>query len=648
MKSKGFCSKALVISSFLLLVAVVWAQGLGEWKVLVATEANEQTAKSRLENDLMGIEGLEIQLYKGQWSILYGAFENEAAAKKASVELANREGLLLRGVAFISSSNGSSASATAPVGSSRYRVLVSRFSTESEASERQKELQGEGIVPVDIVPSSGDFLVLVGYEYNTYAKAEKYVSILQKINIVTDSIVDLENVDKVDSGEFSPSGPVRAYKVEMDNYIDLGDYIRARETLDEWRQDDPNNLDAMPYEKKVKLLEDKQNLKNVARNEELVKYEVWLKLAADLEADENYDRAIDIQKDISRLNVVSEAQRRTAMQKIGELAKLRNEQDLDKTRKNWKPDSEGSNMGLIIGIVIGALVLIGGGAFFVMKKKKGAGTTTVSAEQISQLSAAPPTPSPIKEKTQASTTASETEVDLRQNKKPAPKEDHSPIPITKESQAEPAAKPALEQQPQEEEFVQVAPSSAQKQYFFQQDFQDEEVGQSPKNWDGNYDYASLLVAEDSGQRCMKFDKASGTGSALFQCKFPNAGGRVGVEFDMRCDHKNKYLLGFYIEKDADFRHSVHTVVHRDLANPDNITLRLQNETAPYQLNHWVHIKFLIDLPRSIVDASIDGKQVALGVRLTSKPNVVNTLSIRDNLATEGTLLIRNIEIYRES
>lgn len=227
---------------------------------------------------------------------------------------------------------------------------------------------------------------------------------------------------------------------------------------------------------------------------------------------------------------------------------------------------------------------------------------------------------------------------------PPPKPAPVPAPVAPAASAQPAApKPAP---------VKAGPVSSTpgRVAFYEQSFDDEEVGAMPANWTGEYDYATLKIVEreeGSGKKCMRFEKQSGSGSAFYTCKFPDAAGRVVVEFDLRCDNKNKYLLGFYIEKDGDFRHSMHTVVHRDVANMDKISLRLQNESEPYTLGEWVHIRFLIDLPRNIVDGYMNDRPVAVGVRLASKPRIINTLSIRDNLATEGILMIDNIQIYQD-
>lgn len=179
---------------------------------------------------------------------------------------------------------------------------------------------------------------------------------------------------------------------------------------------------------------------------------------------------------------------------------------------------------------------------------------------------------------------------------------------------------------------------------FSQDFSKDPIGKQPANWSGDYEYATLQVEENDGKRALRFEKQSGTGSAYYCCRFPDAQGRIAAEFEIRCDDKNKYLLGFYIEKDQDFRQSIHAIVHR--ANPNSPpVLKLQNESIEYEFGTWRAIRLEIDLTRQILDAFVDGKQVLVGTRLTQCPNVVNTLSFRDNLATTGILLVRNIRLY---
>ena len=191
-------------------------------------------------------------------------------------------------------------------------------------------------------------------------------------------------------------------------------------------------------------------------------------------------------------------------------------------------------------------------------------------------------------------------------------------------------------------------ASPSKEVYYKQDFEDEQPGAHPANWNGEYEYARLVVQQgdtrDGSSHCMRFEKQEGVGSAYYSCRFPDAKGRVVVEFDLRCDDKNKYLLGFYIEKDGDFRQSIATVVHRTNSRSEP-TLRIMNEAAPYEFGTWRHISMEIDLARAVLDCSIDDDLVMAGHRVPNCPRVLNTLSIRDNLATTGVLLVDNIIIY---
>jgi hypothetical protein len=188
--------------------------------------------------------------------------------------------------------------------------------------------------------------------------------------------------------------------------------------------------------------------------------------------------------------------------------------------------------------------------------------------------------------------------------------------------------------------------------FFEQSFDDEVVGSPPNNWRGSeekYEYASLTVsdtspAKDTG-RCLRFEKTDGVGSAYYSCSFPDATGQVEVEFDLRCDRKNKFLLGFYVEKDGDFRQSVHTIIHQP-ESEGAASLRVQGEAIPYEMGTWRRIRYVANLSTGRLSAYVDGETVLDNIRLTNCPRSLNTLSIRDNIPTTGVLLIDNIKIAR--
>jgi len=213
---------------------------------------------------------------------------------------------------------------------------------------------------------------------------------------------------------------------------------------------------------------------------------------------------------------------------------------------------------------------------------------------------------------------------------------------------EPEPEPAPAPQP----VPAVAGASPADNIVYEQSFDEETCGEPPLNWKGDYNYASLKISDDSpapnSKRCVVFDKEKGAGSAFYSCHFPDITGEVGIEFDLRCDNKNKYLLGFYIEKDEDYRYSVHTVVqYIDSGKQEtHPSLRIQGKPVKYNWGEWRHIKYHVNLVNGTVDGYVDGDLIADKERLASCPSSLNTISIRDNLATVGKLMIDNIKIYK--
>lgn len=228
---------------------------------------------------------------------------------------------------------------------------------------------------------------------------------------------------------------------------------------------------------------------------------------------------------------------------------------------------------------------------------------------------------------------------------PAPTSVPTPPPVSAVVTPPPVVHPAPAQ-------VAAEDTHADMNVVFQQDFDGEEVGKKPNNWKGDYNYASLVVSNDSpapnSQKCIVFNKEKGAGSAFYSCRFPDTEGVVGIEFDFRCDHKNKYLLGFYVEKDEDYRYSVHTVVQyidsgKQKTQP---SLRVQGKAVNYNWGDWCHMKYIVNLFDGTVDGYVNGDLVANGEKLASCPSSLNTISIRDNLATVGKLMVDNIKIYK--
>ncbi len=54
---------------------------------------------------------------------------------------------------------------------------------------------------------------------------------------------------------------------------------------------------------------------------------------------------------------------------------------------------------------------------------------------------------------------------------------------------------------------------------------------------------------------------------------------------------------------------------------------------PYDLGTWRHVKYELNLLTGLVTAYVDGQESVREAKLATNPAYVNTLSIRDNLAT---------------
>jgi hypothetical protein len=182
-----------------------------------------------------------------------------------------------------------------------------------------------------------------------------------------------------------------------------------------------------------------------------------------------------------------------------------------------------------------------------------------------------------------------------------------------------------------------------------QTFEDDAIGQRPKGWEGDYPYATLTVENktppNGSKNYLVYKKKEGVGKVYYSTKFPNLSGIVRVEFDLRCDDKNKFLLGFYIEKDEDFQQSIHTKILRSESQTAP-SIHIHGQPAPYMLGQWAHIRYVIDLNEGKVDGYVDERHVARAIKLPQVPKYLNTLAIRDNINTTGQLFIDNIRVEK--
>ena len=73
-------------------------------------------------------------------------------------------------------------------------------------------------------------------------------------------------------------------------------------------------------------------------------------------------------------------------------------------------------------------------------------------------------------------------------------------------------------------------------------------------------------------------------------------------------------------------------------------LRVFTRPTSYQLKSWRHVRYVVDLPAGLVDGYVDGQLVAEGIRMGTLADALNTISIRDNSETVGSIYVANLVI----
>ena len=565
----------------------------------------------------------------------------------------------------------------------RFQVVAGRFTSAREAGALREELEMDlGIWPVEVSIEGDEYAVHVGYRWPTQQEAESYVQSLEQLGLDGLTIEEIEDRPAPDDPPGTPTDQerVRLISIQVNEALAQNDFDRAAELVERWRQLDPDNpaIDT--------------TMRAIRAQEQAAETRAGRLLADAQAAEEEGDLQAALRFWQEYRNEVGGMQEQVRAR--DSIQRLTREIAAAETAPPPAPAGRAgagdTNLlvwimavgGVLIVAVVGYLVFARTGRSAPAPAAAGAAMTRPpgAAAARSGRRATGTVPAGGKRpigKRRGKPAAEEPEPDAEE----APIRPGATLPGAKKKQAGKAEEEAREPEPQkapsseaividdyEAGTAEEAPPGAAGHpqepapahtgettvpglaVYYEQDFQNDPPGTPPRNWEGNYDYASLVVEElgngSAPRRCISFEKEKGEGGALYTCRFGDAEGVVAVEFDMQCERKNKYLLGFYLEHDADFRQSVPLLVHKE-AGAEQVSLRVQKESVPYQLGDWVHVKFVVDLPRSIVDWYLDGRQVAIGIRLNSRVHKLNTLSIRDNQGTTGRLRIGNIRVYQE-
>lgn len=559
-----------------------------------------------------------------------------------------------------------------------YQVLVGGFPTEAAAEGLKARLEDDfGIWPVEVTSENGTYKVEIGYRWPTRQEALAYLRSLEPLGI--------ENLSVEVPGEAvttpTQADQTRVISMHVNEALAADDFDRAAELIERWRELDPQNPAIDVALQAITSRRGEADSPAAQVREQ----------ARDAEQRGDLQEALRLWQDY-RSEASGMAEEVLARDNITRLTREISAREVATPGTATTSSSSGDGGLLIWILAIGGVLIVAVAGFFVLSSRKqaaapapatsAAGTVrTRGAGAKSTLGAAgisskrKPGEKKKAERREVSEEAPISPGAVLPSDPEAGGEDGQDEPAAAESPSsdrivlddlmtpaapeadgsngsgEPARTTPVPARAGKKTAREPAPVAAgpELDVFFEQDFEEEAPGSQPSNWEGDYSYASLTVEKraDGAGNCLVFEKGRGEGGAIYACQFRNAEGIVAVEVDIQCEYKNKYLLGFYLEKDGDFRQSIPMLIHKELGGGEQVSLRVQKESVPYSLGTWVRVKFVVDLPRSIVDWYVDGRQVAIGIRLHSRMNMLNTLSIRDNQGTEGLLRLDNIRVYQE-
>lgn len=609
------------------------------YKIKVAqnlTQSAAATFKKELESE--GFSPVEISGPANSATIFVGSVSTKQQAEALLAELKKSS---FAPIEIVTPGSTNTSTAPSPSGgtASFYRVLVSTFNDQQQAKEAAKSLTNEGFPLVDIETKDGAHQVLLG-RFQNKNDADSLIGDLKDAGFSLSSVVQASGAIPAASNTTLPDLPGAA------------------------------SLSSSEQEK----------LKNV------------------LSVNQKVERGEASAEEIRQL-------RQQLSQLTGEMQNMIKNQDAVRQGKSTgnsnateSGQQEKSENGKSLWLGLGALLLAGAAGYFFLNKKKPADTETtslprpgtgsqksgifnksdsedsvdasftippVTKSSDSKLSNKPPLDQTVaynmpqnsdaEVEEQINSTAADIEAILKnsipksaEQKQATQQEepensttsgnfnDQKTLPITDFS-GENSLNPGSNNDP-----IKLTHNNE----IYQQNFDSYEAGTKPNEWRGEFEFATLSVQRDpesTRAAILKYVKPTASGSATYHCKFPPAKGFVTAEFEVRCDEKNKYLLGIYLEKDEDFRQSFHTIIQRlDESSP--ASLRIQGEPVPYEMGTWSKIRFELDLNTGKASSFVNNELVAADITIPNPPDSINTISIRDNLATTGVLYLANIRI----
>lgn len=185
------------------------------------------------------------------------------------------------------------------------------------------------------------------------------------------------------------------------------------------------------------------------------------------------------------------------------------------------------------------------------------------------------------------------------------------------------------------------------QLVFEQNFDSMNVGETPENWKGQYERASLSVSQNpliaGPHKYLKFLKEVSEEETLFCALIPDTGRRPIFEFELCCLGVNQATIGLYLESVESEEISLGARFQTD-PTTQQLVVRLGDHSLPYVSGQWQTFRFEMDIDAGRYRVLKDKKIAIEDATLPPDVAVFDLISLKAQPQAEGTLLLKNLSV----
>jgi len=188
------------------------------------------------------------------------------------------------------------------------------------------------------------------------------------------------------------------------------------------------------------------------------------------------------------------------------------------------------------------------------------------------------------------------------------------------------------------------------QVIFEQNFDTLHTGETPENWKGSYERASLTVSQNplvaGPHHYLKFLKQVSEEETLFCALIPDTGRRPIFEFELCCLGINQSTIGLYLESVESEEISLGARFQTD-PTTQQLIVRLGDHSLPYVSGQWQSFRFEMDFDAGHYRVLRDKKVVIEDAPLPAEAAVFDLISLKAQPTSEGTLLLKSLVVSQQ-